>query len=538
MGTFQLNRYSIILLTALLMVASGNISFFEKINALYPVAENIGFIFSLSILLTALLILLMAIMSIVIPVRILAVTFLVITAISGYFSDKFGIVIDADMIRNTLETNTAEAVDLISGTLLIRLLLLAVIPAILLFYIPYRVETWRQKLLRPIILSLSALALIAASILLNGDQFASFFREHKSIRHYANPSYTIYSFGKFITSIAKSPESNEMIPLEATLTKEGSEHEEEHYELTIMVVGETARADHFSHNGYQRETNAFTKKYESLISYDNIASCGTSTAISVPCMFSYHGRQGFDVNQGRKTENILDLLQKAGVNILWRDNNSDSKGMATRVEYQDFRSPDTNLQCDEECRDVGMLDGLQEYINSQQGDILIVLHQMGSHGPAYYKRYPKSFEYFSPTCQTSELSQCTPEEIINTYDNTIRYTDYFLSQVIEFLKKNTPQYETAMLYISDHGESLGEGGLYLHGMPYSFAPESQTHVPLLLWAGESSDIDVSTTGLLAEKPNSHDIIFKTLLDIYEIETNLSANENTPLITLKPEEKND
>ncbi len=105
---------------------------------------------------------------------------------------------------------------------------------------------------------------------------------------------------------------------------------------------------------------------------------------------------------------------------------------------------------------------------------------MGSHGPAYYKRYPKAFEKFTPTCKTNQFSKCSNEMINNAYDNTIVYTDYFLSQVIALLKKNQT-HQSAVLYMSDHGESLGEKGLYLHGMPYFIAPKEQTHVPSIAW---------------------------------------------------------
>jgi lipid A ethanolaminephosphotransferase len=301
------------------------------------------------------------------------------------------------------------------------------------------------------------------------------------------------------------------------------------------VVGESARADHFSLNGYPKNTNPNLAQQTNLISYSDIDACGTSTAISVPCMFSYSGHDEFSVAKAKFTENILDLLQRSGVDVLWRDNNSSSKDVATRVGYKSFRSPDNNTVCDPECRDVGMLQGLQPFIDAQDGDILIVLHQMGSHGPAYYKRYPVEAEHFKPACHSAELSECSQQEISNAYDNTILYTDYFLSKVIDLLKVNTPHYETTMFYISDHGESLGEGGVFLHGMPYNFAPDAQTKVPLLMWMGESSDISYQESLRLKDMPNSHDMIFSTLLELFEIQTELTIPVKKPLVSLKPEE---
>ncbi len=182
-----------------------------------------------------------------------------------------------------------------------------------------------------------------------------------------------------------------------------------------------------------------------------------------------------------------------------------------------------------------MLDGLQAFVDSQSGDILIVLHQMGSHGPAYYKRYPEQFEQFTPSCQSIELSNCTTDEIVNAYDNTILYTDHFLARVIGFLEQNTPRYETAMFYVSDHGESLGEGGFYLHGMPYMVAPTAQTHVPIIVWNGGSSDIDYEKSLALKDSPNSHDALFGTLLDLFEIQTDLKPIGEHPLVYLKEDD---
>ena len=223
---------------------------------------------------------------------------------------------------------------------------------------------------------------------------------------------------------------------------------------------------------------------EDVINFSNVFSSGTATAVSLPCMFSLFGRGGCNGQKEMSTENLFDVLRHAGISILWRDNNSDSKGVALRVPYQDFKNPQKNSVCDIECRDEGMLTGLQAYIDGKRsGDILIVLHQMGNHGPAYYKRYPESFEKFKPVCKTNQLEKCSREEIGNAYDNAILYTDYFLSKVIALLKANSQGFETGMVYMSDHGESLGENGLYLHGLPYFMAPETQKHIAALMWFG-------------------------------------------------------
>ena len=233
-----------------------------------------------------------------------------------------------------------------------------------------------------------------------------------------------------------------------------------------------------------------------------------------------------DLKQFGLKENLLDVLRHAGVNVLWLDNNSDSKGVALRSEYQNYRSKDKNPVCDEECRDVGMLSNLQDYIDSHpKGDIFIVLHQMGNHGPAYFKRYPAEFEKFQPTCQSNELGKCTREEIGNAYDNAILYTDYFLGQVIGFLKKNNARFETALFYVSDHGESLGENGLYLHGLPRGMAPETQTHIPAIMWFGANyHDVDQAVLRKRTSKHFTHDSVMPTVLGLMEIGTKVYRRE--------------
>ncbi len=296
-------------------------------------------------------------------------------------------------------------------------------------------------------------------------------------------------------------------------------------ELVIFVLGETARADHFSLNGYAKQTNPLLSK-EAVISFPHMESCGTSTDVSVPCMFSGYGRSQFDNDKGRSTENLLDVLTRAGVHVLWRDNNSDSKGVALRVPYEDFKTPKKNHHCDVECRDEGMLEGLQAFIDQHpKGDIMIILHQMGNHGPAYYKRYPKSFERFTPACQSNQLDECSAEEINNAYDNAILYTDHFLSSVIDLLKQNDPSFETAMVYVSDHGESLGEKGVYLHGMPWFMAPDAQKNPAAVMWFGKHyDDIDKLALKSRANKAVSHDNMFHTLLGMMEVQTDLYKKE--------------
>jgi lipid A ethanolaminephosphotransferase len=429
--------------------------------------------------------------------------------------DSYGVVIDDTMIDNLVKTDVAESLDLLSFKLVLYLFFFGILPSIYIYQAKINYQPFTTELFsgfKRIIISL----LIAIAVALPCSSFyASFIREHKPLRYYTNPTYYIYSAIKYINEQFKVDGDAPMaaLGLDAHIPKSDTDRE-----LIVLVVGETARADRFSLNGYGRKTNPYLEK-EQVISFSEFYSCGTSTAVSVPCMFSHLPRSDFSNAKARQTENLLDVLKHAGVNVLWRDNNSDSKGVALRVDYQSFKDEQNNTICDEECRDVGMLVGLKEYIDQhKKGDVFIVLHQMGNHGPAYYKRYPKSFERFKPTCQTNQLEDCTVEEIGNTYDNVILYTDYFLSEVIKFLKLNSKEFETAMFYISDHGESLGENGLYLHGLPYMMAPDNQIHVPAVMWFGDGFKVNEAQVASRRAEKYSHDNIFHTVLGFMEIET--------------------
>jgi lipid A ethanolaminephosphotransferase len=530
--SIKLTPTRVILLVPVLLLLTGNWTFFSRVENVYPWAEgNAGFLVSLAFFHYSLLVLLMVIFSLFLSTRIAASVFILLTAMVGYFSDQLGIMIDTDMIGTMFETNISEAADLLNAGFVWHMLLLGVAPVILMWLLPFRTSSALRELRFKAQTAAAVIAVLVLSILPLGDHYASFFREHKPLRNYMHPTASILYMGQYIKQAIKASEPHVF----ATLPGKLAPHEvDTHSELVIMVVGETARADHFSLNGYARKTNPRLEQEENIISYTNISSCGTLTAVSVPCMFAYDGHDNFDRSASYYIENVLDLLKRSGVNILWRDNNSDSKGVADRVAYENFQTPEQNHDCDTECRDTGMLEGLQEYIDNREGDILIVLHSMGSHGPAYFKRYPKEFETFTPACNTLELSQCSNEEIINAYDNTIAYTDYFLSKVIELLKRNTPKYETAMFYVSDHGESLGESGIYLHGMPYMIAPDAQVKVPIITWAGQSSDIDIEKSAALKDVENSHDAVFETLLTFFEIQSDLDASSASPLVYLKDE----
>ena len=510
----MLKSHHLILVTAVFLISFGNHRFFSNILKEYPFSiENIGFLISIALVFSGVTVLLLSLFCYRHTIKPVIIGVLMVSAFAAYFMDSYNAVLDSAMITNAVNTDVAETLDLLSFKLLLYVLFLGVLPSFAIYKAKLTFASrWQEIVSRIKLVGVVTLS-IAAALFVYSDYYSSFLREHKALRLYSNPNYYVYSAGKFMTDQFERGS----LPFKALGKDAHIPEADKDRELIIFVVGETARADHFSLNGYDRETNPLLKQ-EALVSFTNFWSCGTSTAISVPCMFSQLTAKEFNKNQALATENALDILAHGDANVLWLDNNSDSKGVAVRVPYENYKSSEINPVCDTECRDVGMLSKLQGYIDAQkQGDIAIVLHQFGQHGPAYYKRYPAEFEKFTPVCKTNQLEDCSAEELNNAYDNAVLYTDYFLSRTIALLKQNNTEFETAMFYVSDHGESLGENGLYLHGLPNLIAPDAQRHVPAIIWLGKAYE-HAGMSALLEKRDRkfSHDNVFHTLLGFFEI----------------------
>lgn len=511
------SQYKLIVYIAIFFTIFYNLSFFKHLITTYTLEDkNIIYLSSLIIILINVTTFILSLFASRYTTKPIIILVLIVSSFTAYFMDTYNIVIDDTMIRNTLQTNLNESLDLFNFKLVLYVLLLGILPSYFVYkleliYKSFKIELFTK--LKTIILSLLFIIIVISSF---SKFYTSFFREHKPLRYYSNPAYWIYSIGNYINkTINNGPIVIKKIGLTAKIVEEKNDKKE----LIILVVGEAARADRFSLNGYEKETNPLLKK-ENIINFSNMYSCGTATAQSVPCMFSIYDRSDYSYKKGISTENVVDVLNHTkNINILWRDNNSSSKGVANRVEYEDYKTSKTNTICeDTECRDEGMIIGLDSYIKKHKNeDILIILHQMGNHGPAYYKRYPKEFEKFLPVCKSNQLEKCSQEEVSNAYDNAILYTDYFLSKVINFLKPYSSKYETSMIYMSDHGESLGENGLYLHGLPYFMAPDTQKHIASLIWLG-GEDINIEKLDTYKNNTFSQDNLFHTLLGLFEVET--------------------
>ncbi len=516
-----------IAVVAVFIMLTGNRALFGRILDVYPLTlANTPFLLSLALFFTSLTVLFLLAICHGRLTRWLLAFFLVAAALASYYMDSFGVIVDVVMLDNIAQTSVQESAGLITPVFILRTILLGLLPAWLVIqYTPAAKKVWPELKSRLFAMSLVLLLLIVVVLPFTAG-YTSFIREHRVTRFYANPTYFTYSMIKYAQEKLTPAPSKFVTKVAQDATNLDTYN---HHELVIMVVGETARADRFSLNGYPKLTNPLLAK-ENVISFTNVSSCGTSTGVSVPCMFSVLGREEYDKEKAIHTENALEVLSENKVQILWRDNNSDSKGVAVRLKYENFKTPTLNPVCDTECRDIGMLSGLDEYIAKRKDqDILIVLHQMGNHGPEYYRRYPAAFAKFKPMCMTGELRDCSQQEIDNSYDNAILYTDYFLSEVIKLLKKYDGERETAMLYVSDHGESLGEKGFYLHAAPYAIAPKEQTHVPAIIWMGEKFDYATAEAKPFKNYPFSHDDVFCTLLVAFELQSKTCAVKDNILM---------
>jgi lipid A ethanolaminephosphotransferase len=443
---------------------------------------------------------------------------------ASYFIATYGIVIDKAMIQNVFETDSREATELISWHFVAKVALFGMLPSLLIA----RTKIGFPKGVRGLVQrsGIMAASLLMATLLLVVffKSLAPALREHRELRFLLTPTNFIQATHAYLRN--QWAANAVVAPLGRDAVKGAAWSGQQRRTLTVIVVGETARAASFSLNGYGRETNPLLAKQEGLINFTRVSSCGTATAVSVPCVFSALGRDGYSQTKASSQEGLLDVLTHAGFDVIWRDNNSGCKGVCDRVRYEDLSRPTGyDSHCtDEECYDERLLEGLPELLRGSSKDLVIVLHQKGSHGPAYASRYPKEFARFGPVCATNQFEQCSRESIQAAYDNTIVYTDYFLSKTIDMLRAaaGNEGVDTAMLYFSDHGESLGEKNVYLHGAPYFFAPREQTAVPMMLWMSEGFSqrfrIDRRCLNERRNQQLSHDNVFHSVLGMLDVNT--------------------
>lgn len=509
--------YALTILVALFIMAADNRSFWARAGAIF---DNPVSVMQFGAALFALTLFLLSAFG---PGRLqkpVLVFLLMLSAVTSYYMDSLGVMIDRDMIQNAMTTTFNESRHLITPGFLLHVALFGLLPSLAVLWLRVRPRRFLRRLLGWGGMVLASLALFAGLILSDFKTFSAVLREHKELVGSYQPGAPLGGAVHYAKMMLKSRDVT-VAPLGADAVKGPRLAAVKKPVLTVLVVGETARAQNFGLNGYARDTTPELAA-RGVMAFQDVESCGTATAVSMPCMFSALGREGYSYDKGIRQENLLDVLQHAGVAVEWWDNNTGDKGLAARIgKARSMDEPGHPAFCGSgECTDGIFLGALGEAVAGMTEDTVLVLHQIGSHGPAYHMRYPPEFERFTPACQTAEFAECSVEEIRNAYDNTILYTDHVLASAIDLLAAQD-RVIPALLYISDHGESLGEDGLYLHGAPRFMAPETQTRVPMVLWLSEayrrSFGVDPDCVAARG-KGLSHDNLFPSVLGLMDITT--------------------
>lgn len=453
----------------------------------------------------------------------------IVSAVAAYYIRTYSVVLDPTMIQNVIHTDVREARDLLSIQMLGAVVAMSGPPLFFLACVRVVVLPWRQAVGIRVASTLVAAGVTAGALLAIGQDLTPFMRTEPTARYLITPGNLIN--GLVVNGVGSARDAagpRRQIGLDARIRPSAgvSRVGWPRPRVLVFVLGETARAANFSLLGYPRNTNPSLATRDSTV-VRTVRSCGTSTAVSVPCLFSFVGRENYDERAIRQSEGLLDVLIRAGFAVKWRDNQSGCKGVCqgAGIDYVQLDATDSPDLCmDGQCLDEILVRRLAQDLDATQRDTVIVLHMMGSHGPAYYRRYPARFRRFVPDCATAELRRCSREAIVNAYDNGLLYTDFLLGEIIDELQRRTDRVESFMLYVSDHGESLGERGLYLHGVPYAIAPKVQTQVPLITWVSEgwrrSSGLDMDCIRASAASEISHDYVSHTVLGLLGIEAKI------------------
>lgn len=452
----------------------------------------------------------------------LAILFILLGSLSQYFFWAYRIYIDDVMLANLVETHSSEVTSMITVPLVVWLLLSVAVPAYLIHCVQWRKDERLHWAL------LKRAGAIAALFLACGAAVFPFYKDYAAIGRNNRMLVKLIAPVNVINAsygYAKDhlvPQPTFQLIGEDAVTQPSSQPR-----LLVLVLGETTRAQNLSLNGYPRQTMPHLSKRSGIINFEQVSSCGTATATSVPCMFSNMPRKQYDASKAKYQDNLLDIAQRAGYRVLWRENDGGCKGVCDRVpnEKAEVFAEETPAAQELYYDDI-LLNGLDHYLGPTPQNTLIVLHTNGSHGPEYYKRYrPDLPNKFTPECLTNAIETCDQQALVNTYDNTVLNVDLLLDNTLNWLQQQQPNYQVSLLYVSDHGESLGEKGMYLHSAPYAIAPQEQTHIPLIFWADAASYADNYVDArCLAQQARaqdfSHDNLFHSILSWLRIKTDV------------------
>lgn len=516
-----------VFLIPLLSIYYGFVFNYPIIDKIYVLSGNQGIFYFLSpIILTFAFIIIFSLLALPYLFKAIQIPLLLTSALAFYASLKYNVMFDYDMIENIFETDTGEAFTYINLGSISYFIFLGLIPALILFKIKitYAKSITRELVNRILLVSVAVIGIIIIAVFYYKD-YASIGRNNSYLNKMINPAHAYNSFKYVKKTFFTEKLEYKIIGQDASLESSANDKPT----LMILVVGETARSQNIFYNGYARNTNPYTQDM-GIISFQDVSSCGTATAHSLPCMFSNMKRANYDKNRAINQDNALDVISHAGVDLLWLENDGGDKRVANHFSKIEIAAEDSADLCDAgSCYDELLLQGIDDKIQKNKGNQLIALHIKGSHGPTYWQRYPENKAKFTPACNQSDIEHCSDQEIINVYDNTLVYTDYIIAQTIKKLEQYSDQYNVALMYISDHGESLGENGLYLHGAPYIIAPAQQTQVPWFIWLGNhyAAAKGINKQCLLNKANNdtfSHDNLFHTLLGLYGVDTAAKDNQ--------------
>ena len=450
------------------------------------------------------------------------------TSFAVFYMRTYNVLLDPSMLRNVLRTDLRESRELLSWSLAWQVTLWSLLPVALIWWVRIARPPVLRSALWRIGAIVAALVLALAALLPISRDLTSLIRNQREVRYLITPGNFIISLIRTAAADARTAGAPRQVigadahrdaPPAAPMGAAGRKPR-----VFVFVLGETARAANFSLYGYARNTNPELSTLD-IVAFRDVTACGTSTEVSVPCMFSPWGRADYDEDRIRQSEGLLNVLAHAGVDVSWIDNQSGCKGVCEGAGIRS-RKLDAQFASDlcrgEDCFDEILVRGLEADLDAVKADTFIVLHMLGNHGPAYFRRYPDAFRRFTPDCQSAELRRCSREEVVNAFDNALLYTDHVLAEVTRLLARRSDRLDTAMLYVSDHGESLGENGFYLHGIPYAIAPDFQTRVPMIWWQsagfGAASRIDAPCLRARAGEALSHDNLFHSMLGLFDVET--------------------
>jgi lipid A ethanolaminephosphotransferase len=462
-------------------------------------------------------------------VRPLLTVIIIASTAAAYFMRSYSVMMDPTMIQNILKTDTHEAKELMSWSMVAWVLLWSALPVAFVWWVRIEHRPWLRSFLARAGYMAGALVVAVLAVLLVSRDLTSMMRNQRELRYLITPGNYIYGLvGNLARGARDSRAPREPVGTDARLIRVAMAPHKPR--VFVLVVGETVRAANFSLMGSYARTTTPELAQLDVVAFRNVTSCGTSTEVSVPCMFSQWGREDYDERRIRNSEGMLNVLARAGYVVKWLDNQSGCKGVCqgAGIEYQKMDPKSAADLCRaDECFDGVLVRGLQAELANVHKDSVFVLHMMGNHGPAYYLRYPPEFRRFTPDCATAELRKCSREQVVNAYDNAVLYTDHVLAGVVHTLA-NSSAVDAAMIYVSDHGESLGENGLYLHGLPYSIAPSTQTHVPMIAWLspGFSTAEGVNRSCVRAKAGDalSHDNLFHSVLGLLDVQTQVYKPE--------------